>query len=699
MKRILTLTLVLAGILAGPAGLTADEPNGVSIAVEKRTFPVVNKNRRKPNRSPEQAAKLIGKSEYTTDVLVLQNRYLLLEIVPEFGGRVIRAQRKGPDGNVTELLWQNDKLINACSWSMGGLKWSFPHWEHGRKLSESAGYVILKDSLNDRITVAMDMRFDEFLTPAETKRYGLATTLRLAQTVTLGADDAAFDWSARVTNPMPIRCGFKLWYLVRPAMRDIHSLVFPATSGVGHNAPSLMTWNPDEVVGKRNLVFFAAGLRQPFAGWYYPEPDYNLMVIANRRTAPGGKQVLYTGGRYIELWGGNHEVFEEAGRMLPPLGAFEMHTRIYPATGIGKVHYANRHIALGLGKAGTGAEIRLVTTKPRTVEVAWKTADGKKGTVMGPVGPRKPMRLGMPSDNVSLRITDGKVELADIELPIARPPKLTDEQFRALQLRVHGEDRKTGAKMPGGKGMLAELTDLTAEHHYSLVRARGHFKSVLETSTDRVALLDAARRLMRVSDDFAAVTKGLEKVLRKHPNDPHANLYMGMALWETGKAEQALPHLIKAKGLPGGRYLLAMFMKNRGKVTEALEHAQAAIRLGGQPQAHYYGKSDPAWRFHQPGATLPATPARLLSILCLREIGGATNLKQAAKELATLQEMDPSLMEGWLLRGEMDRIRALQERNPRGVKQARNVLDNLRKGQWPGIGRPIKSKSGKTSPE
>lgn len=697
MKRILTLALAMTAALAAPTVLTADEPNGVSIAVQKRTFPVVNKNRRKPNRSPEQAEKLIGKSEYTTDVLVLENRYLLLEIVPEFGGRVIRAQRKGPDGKVTELLWQNDKLINTCSWSMGGLKWSFPHWEHGRKLSETAGYVILKDSLNGRVTVAMDMRFDEFLTPAETKRYGLATTLRLAQTVTLAADDAAFDWSARVTNPMPIRCGFKLWYLVRPAMRDIRSLVFPATSGVGHNAPSLMTWDPDEVVGRRNLVFFAAGLRQPFAGWYYPEPDYNLMVIANRRTAPGGKQVLYTGDRYIELWGGNNEVFEEAGRMLPPLGAFEMHTRIYPAAGIGKVHYANRHVALGLGETDTGGEIRLVTTQPRTVKIAWETADGRKGTAMGPVDPRKPMRLAVPSEKVSLRITDGKVELADIELPISRPPRLTDEEFRALQLRVHGEDRKTGAKMPGGKGMLAELTDLTAEHHYSLVRARGSFKRTLETATDRVALLDAARRLMRVSNDFATVARGLEKVLKQHPDDPHANLYMGMVLWETSQSDKALSHLVKAKDLPGGQYLLAMALKSKGKPIEALKHARKAIEMGSRPREYYYGKSDPAWKLHQPGATLPATRARLLSIICLREIGGATNLKQAARELVALQEMDPSLMEGWLLRGEADRIAALQKRNPRGMKQARGVLTDLRKGNWPGIGRPISSESGKTS--
>jgi hypothetical protein len=47
-------------------------------------------------------------------------------------------------------------------------------------------------------------------------------------------------------------------------------------------------------------------------------------------------------------------------------------------------------------------------------------------------------------------------------------------------------------------------------------------------------------------------------------------------------------------------------------------------------------------------------------------------------------------MEAWLLRGDTKRIDALQKRNPSGMKQARDVLDHLRKGRWPGIGRPTK---------
>jgi tetratricopeptide (TPR) repeat protein len=452
-----------------------------------------------------------------------------------------------------------------------------------------------------------------------------------------------------------------------------------------------MTWDPNEIVGKRNLVFFAAGLQQPFAGWYYPDPDYNLMVIADRRTAPGGKQVLYSGDRYIELWGGNHEVFEEAGRMLPPLGAFEMNTRIYSAGGIGKVHYANGQVALSHRETDNGTEIRLVTTQPRTVSINWKTPDERKDVYTGRVGPHKVARFSVPSAKVDLRITDGKVELAEVSLPISRPPALSEKEFQALQLRVKGRDRKTGEQMPGGKGMLAELTDLTAEHHYSLWRARGRFRSVLAESTDRIALLDAARRYMRVSDDFDTVTDGLQKVLADHPDDPHANLYKGMALWEQDKPDKALAHLRKAEELPGGQYLLAMYMKSKGKVADALEHSRKVIRLGRKPRAHYYGEDDPARKLHQPGSTLPATRARLLSIICLREIGGAVNVKRAAGELATLQKMDPSLMEAWLLRGDMKRIKALQKRNPRGLEHAREVLDRLRKGNWPGIGRPTAS--------
>ncbi|MFP4052603.1 MAG: tetratricopeptide repeat protein [Phycisphaerae bacterium] len=706
-KIIATMLVLTAGAL--PATAEQGRLEGVSVKVEKRTFPVMNKNRRKPHWSPQQAKKLVGKSEYTTEVIVLRNRYLMLEIVPEFGGRIIRCRYTPTEGaEPVELFWQNDKLINACSWSMGGLKWSFPHWEHGRKLSETAGYVIQPAADGKGVTVAMDMRFDRFLTPAETKRYGLATTLRLSQAVTLRAESAAFDWSARVTNPMPIRCGFKLWYLVRPAMKDIHSLVFPATSGVNHGAPKLETWDPDEVVGKRNLVFFAAGLTHPFAGWYYPRPDYNLLVIADRSTL-GAKQVLYTGDRYIELWGGNNEVFEEAGRMLPPLAAYELKTRIFPAAGIGKTEYADRHVAIATEKGEGGTRVEMVSPEARDWQLHWSTRN-RSGAVKGSSAPRAPLKFFARGEGpVTIEFMDGQKVSKTVQVPVKRPPALTDEEFRALQLRVKGEDRKTGECMPGGKGMLAELTDLTAEHHYSLVRAKGSFRKVLQTSNDRLELLDAARRYMRVSDDFQTILHGLEKVLAKHPVDPHANLYKGMVLLEQGHTEAAEKHLALAAdpeggkaspGLTGAHYLLALRAMAADKPEQALGRLQKVLQpaadAGGKKPSRaedaiayrYRGGDDPAEKLQQPGVTLAAERARLLEILCLRKLG---RKDQADRKLKILLKMDPALIETHMLAGNREAVETLTRLNPAGRKVARRVLADLEKGTWRGIGRPMEA--------
>jgi hypothetical protein len=57
---------------------------------------------------------------------------------------------------------------------MGGGQWSFPFWEHCRHFDETTGYTIRRHA-SGGVTLALDMRFDEFLKPAETTRYGRAT--------------------------------------------------------------------------------------------------------------------------------------------------------------------------------------------------------------------------------------------------------------------------------------------------------------------------------------------------------------------------------------------------------------------------------------------------------------------------------------------------------------------------------------------
>ncbi len=695
MHAMTRLTALIAGIgclALAPTIATAD----VEVGSTDKTFPVTHRERRKPNWSPQQAEKLTGKKSYQTRVLSLANRYLRLEVVPEFGGRLIRAEfRKSEDDKPRQLLWENDVLPNEVSWSMGGMKWSFPHWEHGRKMAETCGYAIVRDKETGRARVAMDMRLNRFLTRPETKRYGLATTQRLVQTVALSPDSTVFEYSGRVDNPMPIRTGMKLWYLIRPAVEVGGEYIYPVSAGCNHGAPKLEDWDPNETIGQRNAVLFGLGRTHDFFGWYYPKADYNLICVADHQKAPGGKQVMYSGGRYIETWGGNNEVFEECGRMLPALSSFEIRTFVLVAAGIGKADFATRHGAVRAARKGTEWEVAFVPTRPIR-KATLVASDGRKELRRAfDADPTSPLKttLSLRGERLQLKIISGSDEtLIATTLPVKAAPKPTEKEFQAVQLRVKIRDKKTGRTMPGGAGMFAELTDLTAEHHLSLVKwFDSRMSKYRKTGTWPVSdpnsiagLLDEYRRFIRLHEPADFAIAWVDKALEMDSDHPHANLYKAMALWEQGKPSAADSYLQAAKVLPGGRYLLALRGMARNDPAAAAKHA-AYIVDECKPTDGYYDSGDPSKQYHQTGAELSATRARLLLVLALRDLGKKS---QARGELDKLLADDPALIEGWMLAGDQEKLKTLTYRNPAGKQVAEKVLANLKSGKWEGIARP-----------
>jgi hypothetical protein len=343
-----------------PEAAAGREPPAVQVRVEDRTYPVQANAKSKwpPVLKPQ------GRDTYTTPAVVMENEYLRAAILPEFAGRLVEVIFKPKSA---DLFWRNDKLLDRGPGRMGGGQWSFPFWEHCRHFDEACGYAIVRHA-DGAATVAMDMRLDDYLKKEETARYGRATNLRLVQTVRLEPDRAVLDWSARVDNPLPIRYGFKLWWLLRQDAKAGVGVIMPAAAVGGHGAPQLHAWDRNAAIrfGLQDSLF-AVGMKHDFAGWYLPEHDLNSLRLQDHRIAPGAKQVLYqpNPGGYIEMWGGNCEIFEECGRILPAFGAYENNLTLLPALGIGKADYANRHAAASCRRRddGAGWDVRAVTTR------------------------------------------------------------------------------------------------------------------------------------------------------------------------------------------------------------------------------------------------------------------------------------------------------------------------------------------------
>ncbi len=691
--RFVTPALLVAAVLAQLGALHAAQPDGakVTVTVSDATFPVSQNNRRKPNWSPQTAAKLTGKKQYTTPKVTLANRFLRLEVLPEFGGRLIRAtylpQREGD--KPVELFWVNDRLDDGVSWSMGGGRWSFPFWEHGRHFDETAGYVI--DRAQDgTVTLAMDMRFGEFLTPAETKRYGRATNLRLVQTIRLAPGEARFRWVGRVENPLPIRHGFKLWWLLRQPAEAGLQAILPAGWVTGHGGGKLRAWDQDTEVRTLQTSLFAVGIRHPFAGWYSPDRQINVLRIQNPMTAPGAKVVLYKPSQrgYVEMWGGNHEVFEETGRLLPALGAYQIPVTVLPATGLGgKADFANEQIALRAIRGENGWTLKLwspvnreglkIVAQAVEPDAAGQTWTARTGVDVGPGQcVTKTLQTPAGAGRIRLKITDADgLKLLHETFPLEYGPK-PEEHFAFVMdaIRANGKIDKS---------LYAEAMDLVGEHQYTLGRAAGQHEKALKASDDPTALLDAARRLMRVRKNAPEVKSGLSKVLAKQPQNEHARLYLAMWHLEAGQADQADAHLAKAGPLPGARYLRALraVAKNDPKTALAeLDAALQAIKFD-----TFYGPDDPSRLLLQEGAYVGNTQPSLLKAIVLDKLDRDA---QAKELLAKILADDPALIEARILAGDDQAVKTLTENNPSGRKAAQQNLENLRAGRWAGIGRP-----------
>ena len=159
----------------------------------------------------------VNKAQRTFQTLVLENEYLRVTLIPEFGGRIISIFYK-PTGN--EELYQNPvgvpyqigTGIFYYDWLMvyGGIFPTFPEPEHGKTWLLPWDFQIVNES-DQEVTVKMSFR-DEIDNPDAPGQYDLGPTgLELAYFVTLEAGRAAVDTEIQITNPGQDSVEYEYW--------------------------------------------------------------------------------------------------------------------------------------------------------------------------------------------------------------------------------------------------------------------------------------------------------------------------------------------------------------------------------------------------------------------------------------------------------------------------------------------------------
>ncbi|HYP21151.1 MAG TPA: DUF5107 domain-containing protein, partial [Chloroflexia bacterium] len=302
-------------------------------------------------------------SPRTYRLLVLENRYIKLTVLPQLGGRLYEAIYK-PTGH--NELYRNPVIkpsrFGERGWwlASGGMEWAAPTQEHGmmeylpwdasvQRNSDGGATVTL--SANDRLT-----------------------GLTVVSAISLSPEDAAYTTSSRLENRTTRQAIGQLWsnamlapggtnsvsprtrFIVPARTLVVHSTndsSLPSEHGIidwpNHNAKDLAgmdTWN-----GWLGAFALPAPDRGTFAAVYNPDADEGLVKTFKNQEMPGLKifgfgpslnPANYTddNSSYAELWGGIVPTFWD-NALFPPGSALGWTERWQPVAKTGGISFAS----------------------------------------------------------------------------------------------------------------------------------------------------------------------------------------------------------------------------------------------------------------------------------------------------------------------------------------------------------------------
>jgi hypothetical protein len=348
----------------------------------------------------------------TFRVRVLENRYLKVTLLPEFGGRILSIIYK-PTGH--EQLYRNEVGVPYgieagtfyYDWLMvlGGIFPTFPDAEHGKTWLKPWDFKVVKESAGE-VTVSMSLH-DDFEYSAAPRRFRRGFTgIEATYYVTLKADRAALDARMVLKNPQPKTIAYEYWTCTTLAPGSDPNN--PKTTGGAEiiapiDAYRTPAWSAnlssaDQSLGPgisrfEKLRFFK---NWPSMGIAYAAPDMQggsfwgvinhdndegIIRIADNTVTPGLK--MWTWGfpsftdetdprkdpnparPYVELWAGVSDEFFHSTE-FPALGEVSIAETYSPTVGMSNVTHANENILINLTAEASGVDLQFFSTEPAT---------------------------------------------------------------------------------------------------------------------------------------------------------------------------------------------------------------------------------------------------------------------------------------------------------------------------------------------
>src|SRR5215468_2082996 len=348
--------------------------------------------------------------ERTFKTYVLENRYLKVTLVPEFGGRILSLIYK-PTGH--EQLYRTEVGIPYgikdgnfyYDWLMvfGGIFPTFPDAEHGKTWLKPWAFNVVRET-PDEITVSMSFK-DDFAYAAAPPRFRRGSTgIEATYFVTLKADRAALDARVALKNPQSTAIDYEYWTCAtlapgsdpkNPRTTGGAEIIAPiATYTTPSWSANIAADDASAGAGKYRFEKLRYFRNWPSMGIAYAAPDMGaanfwgvinhdneegLIRIADNRITRGLKMWTwgfpsFTGETdprkdpgpqrpYVELWAGVSDQFFHSAR-FPASSEVSIAETYSPTVGMSNVTHANEKILVNLSAEASGVNLQFFSVEP-----------------------------------------------------------------------------------------------------------------------------------------------------------------------------------------------------------------------------------------------------------------------------------------------------------------------------------------------
>ena len=353
---------------------------------------------------------------------VLENRYLKVTLVPEFGGRILSIIYK-PTGH--EELYRNEVGvpygINAGNfyydWLMvyGGVFPTFPDAEHGKTWLKPWDFKVVNESAGE-VTVSMSLKDDFAYSAAPRQFFRGSTGLEATYYVTLKADRAALDARVVLKNPQARTIKYEYWTCTTLAPGSDPNNP-KATGGAEIIAPikayQTPHWSKNLADGEESAGGDTSRFEKlryfknwPTMGIAYAAPDMQggnfwgvinhdneegIIRIADNKVTPGLKMWTWgfpsftnqTDARkdpneaqpYVELWAGVSDQFFHSAD-FPAAGEVTIPETYSPTVGMSDVTHADDNMLVNLSAEASRVNLQFFSLEPATpLRVTLKRGD------------------------------------------------------------------------------------------------------------------------------------------------------------------------------------------------------------------------------------------------------------------------------------------------------------------------------------